>query len=242
MKTSKSPITAALAASLRAACLLALLAMPLGASARTAADVEAAAVTSPAPDARKANSERDVTVYYLGVFSDFPQGIKEFVKTKREEALKSGNAVIFYVPNVDPAIAVVNLGTADDDYATDEAMNLVYKQLDAHNRTEMIATDREKFTALFTRYGIINDDHKVAFKQANVDFLVGEHFCNLRLNEKLIAPIYYVLRQDVENLHRIVFRVSATKDALEGISTDHPFGYQNLGDINKNIHIQEVKY
>lgn len=116
-----------------------------------------------------------------------------------------------------------------------EAMNT------ANSHTVEARIDMDNILNILERLDVFDENGRLNFKSLRFDFYVGPNFWSLRNNEKIIARLYSVLQQGLQDADKEKVTFNVLKPA--GIQFDYiegePFGSANLDGINDKLRIMD---
>ena len=116
-----------------------------------------------------------------------------------------------------------------------EAMNK------ANSHTVDARMDVDNILDIIDKLQVLDENGKLNFKTLRFDFYVGPNFWLLRNNEKIIARLYSVLQQGLNDADKgkISFNVLKPAGVQLDIIEGKPFGAANLDEINDKLRIME---
>ena len=101
--------------------------------------------------------------------------------------------------------------------------------------------DINNILTLFERLQVFDEKGNLNFKVLRLDFYVGPKFWSLRNNEKIIARLFALLQQGIQesDKEKITFNIFKPKGTQLDYPKGKPFGESNLNGINEKLHIME---
>ena len=175
------------------------------------------------------------------------------LKTYRNNALETGDALIIYMANEEqPLVSFTNLSETDtlhrdseDNYYNiiDELQETSYHEVSASNDLKyikrLIAVD-----GLFPLFDD-SDEEQMLYKSVAIDFYIGRRFWALHYNEDVIAQLYVSLQlkkfMDKYPFTKLSFNVFKPKGEELNTINSQLFGSHDIEGISQKIRILEYK-
>lgn len=125
---------------------------------------------------------------------------------------------------------------------TEDAFNSVLETMNSSNSHDVDARmDMNNILELLEKFDVFDEKGSLNFKSLRFDFYVGPNFWLLRNNEKIIARLYAILQQGLQDKDKgkITFNVLKPSQVQLDYAPKFPFGAANLDDINNKLSIME---
>lgn len=125
---------------------------------------------------------------------------------------------------------------------TEDAFKDVLETLNkANSHTVEPVADINNILSVLDQQQVFDENGKLNFKRLRFDFYVGPQFWQLLNNEKIIARLYAIIQQGLQegDKDKISFNVFKPKDSHLDYPEGKPFGEINLNGINEKLSIME---
>jgi len=204
------------------------------------------------------NSKKNLQLVYIDHEVSTPTSVlNERITTRYYEVVQypEQESMILYLSNgrLSP-VAFVNL----EDYATaeqlpgntnssqrrdtEDAFKGVLETMNkANSHTVEPLIDINNILSILDQQQVFDENGKLKFKRLRFDFYVGPQFWQLFNNEKVIARLYAIIQQGLQDSDKkkISFNVFKPKDSHLDYPEGRPFGEFNLNGINEILNIME---
>lgn len=123
----------------------------------------------------------------------------------------------------------------------DAFMKVLETMNNANSHDVEARMDINNILNLFEQLHVFDDTGKLNFKALRMDFYVGPKFWLQRNNEKVIARLYALLQQGLQDADkdRITFNVFKPTGTQLDYPEGKPFGETNINGINEKLTIME---
>lgn len=125
---------------------------------------------------------------------------------------------------------------------TEDAFNDVLETMNkANSHTVEPIIDINNILSVLDQQQVFDESGKLKFKRLRFDFYVGPQFWQLFNNEKVIARLYAIIQQGLQDSDKdkISFNVFKPKDSHLDYPEGKPFGEFNLNGLNEILNIME---
>lgn len=159
--------------------------------------------------------------------------LRDELKILRDAAEINSTATVFYLSNsADPQIVEFNIGNNNhSDYDT----RLIYSIDNNQSQPAEADFDRRKIKELLSKYGIIDEEGQLNYKEFIMDFHVGKRFWDMHRNESVIGALYFDLNFSKyygNNDYQFIVNFYCPP-AEDKYDHDKAFGDLNPDDINR---------
>lgn len=171
----------------------------------------------------------------------------EKLKTLREDAKETGDILIMYLSTGDQEqnygiCSYTNLedpsGKQQD---TNDAFNNIIAVIqDSKSLPVNAQVDVSNVIDILNASNFVDENGKMKYRKAEIDFYAGSRFWRLGLNNSVIAHLYSILGISALPQNEVEFRVFVPKsdDKLK-YPDGMPFGENNIDGINERIKLQK---
>lgn len=186
-------------------------------------------------------------IYIEHEIGDHKNILCEKLKSLREDAKETGDALILYLSTGDQdqdfgICSYTNLFDPSGKHQdTDDAFNSIIAIIqDSKSLPVNAQADVSNIISIMDASNFIDDNGKIKYRKAEIDFYAGSRFWRLGFNNSIIAHLYSILDIPSMSKNEVSFRVFVPKsdDKLkypEGM----PFGENNIDGINEKIKLQK---
>lgn len=171
----------------------------------------------------------------------------EKLKTLHEDAKETGDILIIYLSTGDKEqgyglCSYTNLSDPSGKHQdTDDAFNSIIAVIqDSKSLPVNAAEDVRNVREMIDTSNFVDENGKMKYKKAEMDFYVGSRFWRLGFNNTIIAHLYSILGFPAMPKNQADFRVfiPKTDDKLK-YPNGMPFGENNIDGINEKVKLQK---
>ena len=194
------------------------------------------------------NSDVNAQEYYHFIYIEHEVGnhkniLCEKLKELRKDANETGDALIVYLSTGDQdqeygICSYTNLidptGKQQD---TEDAFNSIIAVIqDTKSLPVNAQADVRNIRSIIDASNFIDENGKMKYQKAEIDFYAGSRFWRLGFNNSVIAHVYSILGISTMPRNKIQFRVFVPKsdDKLK-YPVGMPFGENNIDGINEKL-------
>lgn len=190
------------------------------------------------------NLERNLRVVFIDHEPSLPTSdIIRYIRKLRTSALENDNSLIVYMPNnQDPLISLVNLKDPNGKNDAPEAFDRMCEALNLPSHNKEPWFDRRSIINLFSDFDIIDENGELQFAAVRMEFYLTSEFWKLGYNESILAPIFFALNGGELLKKEFYFDVYINPEDKPLYEEGRPFGFSNLGNINKYIVLYDYDF
>lgn len=190
------------------------------------------------------NLERNLRIVFIDHEPSLPTNdIIRYIRKLRTSALENNNCLIIYMPNnQDPLISLVNLKDPNGNNDSQEAFDRMCEALNLPSHNKEPWFDRRSIINLFSDFDIIGKDGDLQFAAVRMEFYLTSEFWKLGYNETIVAPIFFALNGNELLKKEFNFDVYINPEDKPQYEEGKPFGFSNLGNINKYIALYDYDF
>ena len=186
-------------------------------------------------------------IYIEHEIGDHKNVLCEKLKSLHEDAKETGDILILYLSTGDQEqgfcqCSYTNLEDPSGKHQdTDDAFNNIIAIIqDSKSLPVNAQADVSNVIDIMNASNFVDDDGKIKYRKAEIDFYAGSRFWRLGFNNSIIAHLYSILNIPAIPQNEVSFRVFVPKnDDKFNYPEGMPFGDNNIDGINGKIKIQK---